>query len=385
MEYRARPREPHMTQRVVAQGLLRGNEFVLLDVGCSGGIDKLWRAFGDQLKGVGFDPLENECRRLEAEEAAQFRYVPAWITDGGHLGAAECEEIEKHPNLSKDNRFEDRTSTQQYAEANKEFSMERLYNSNIEELKYSEEKCSLDQWVAKNSFGAVDFIKIDTDGTDFGVLLGAEQLVRSSVLGVRIESNYAGSCHPYSNTFSNIDMHLRRRGYSLYDLDFYPYTRTALPGQFCHHFPAQTYGGQVKWGDALFIRDLGQPDYSTRFGFEVTPHTVLKAACLFEVFNLQDCAAEALMKYRDIVMQITNVDELLNDLTPALHGCELSHSEYLRRFKECPKLFFPFRADQPPEGYEQAGLPVENLPPPRDDIDNLCLALFRTRFRSVMR
>ena len=38
----------------VARGL-KAERFALLDIGCSGGLDPKWRAFGDRLKALGID------------------------------------------------------------------------------------------------------------------------------------------------------------------------------------------------------------------------------------------------------------------------------------------------------------------------------------------
>ena len=51
-----------------AAAALKAERFTLVDIGCSGGIDQLWRQFGDRLAGVGFDASASECRRLAAKE-----------------------------------------------------------------------------------------------------------------------------------------------------------------------------------------------------------------------------------------------------------------------------------------------------------------------------
>ena len=44
---------------------LRQEKFTLVDVGCSGGIEPIWRIFGDRFAAIGFDASVAECRRLE--------------------------------------------------------------------------------------------------------------------------------------------------------------------------------------------------------------------------------------------------------------------------------------------------------------------------------
>jgi hypothetical protein len=54
-------------------------QFLLIDVGCSGGIDSAWRSFDDRLSAIGIDPNRTEIVRLtEAESNANVRYYAAF-------------------------------------------------------------------------------------------------------------------------------------------------------------------------------------------------------------------------------------------------------------------------------------------------------------------
>ncbi len=48
--------------RIVADRL-GDSWFTLLDIGCSAGIDAVWRLFGDRLRAFGFDPNLDEIAR----------------------------------------------------------------------------------------------------------------------------------------------------------------------------------------------------------------------------------------------------------------------------------------------------------------------------------
>src|SRR5687767_863014 len=59
---------------------LGGERFSLLDVGCSGGIDPRWRAFGPRLRAIAIDASRAECARLGAQEKnADVEYIPAFV------------------------------------------------------------------------------------------------------------------------------------------------------------------------------------------------------------------------------------------------------------------------------------------------------------------
>ena len=66
---------PEFTQYVVGTGVLHEDPFVLIDVGCGMGIDPAWRVFEPDLRAHGFDPQEDEIKRLAAlEENAHVHY-----------------------------------------------------------------------------------------------------------------------------------------------------------------------------------------------------------------------------------------------------------------------------------------------------------------------
>src|ERR1044071_4521464 len=58
---------------------LRTEKFSLLDVGCSGGLDPVWRSFEPKLQALGIDASVTECRRLAAlERNPDVAYVAAF-------------------------------------------------------------------------------------------------------------------------------------------------------------------------------------------------------------------------------------------------------------------------------------------------------------------
>ena len=65
--------------RLVADAL-DATPFRLIDVGCSGGLDPHWRAFGPNLQAIGIDASRAECARLaKAETLPGVEYVPAFV------------------------------------------------------------------------------------------------------------------------------------------------------------------------------------------------------------------------------------------------------------------------------------------------------------------
>jgi hypothetical protein len=60
-------------------GKLGTEKFRLLDIGCSGGIDDVWRSFEPRLQALGIDASVAECQRLAAAERnTDVSYVAAF-------------------------------------------------------------------------------------------------------------------------------------------------------------------------------------------------------------------------------------------------------------------------------------------------------------------
>jgi hypothetical protein len=211
---------------------------------------------------------------------------------------------------------------------------------------------AIDRYCAEAGIKTIDYLKIDTDGSDYEVLLGAERMLTDGILGVQVEVQFHGAVDREANLFSTIDLFLRERGFSLFDLDLWRYSRAALPRPFVYdNIPAQTRRGQLAWGEALYLRDLGDPDHERKWP-EVavqaaTPGQILKLAALFDLFNLQDCAVELLLKYRDAIdaSGLAVAGELIAALIPPVAGQPVSHAQFLehckklvqeRRFKDIP-------------------------------------------------
>jgi hypothetical protein len=60
--------------------LVKGEYMSVIDVGCSRGIDALWRVFEPNLSVHAFDPALEECDRLRsAEKNPEVRYIPGFV------------------------------------------------------------------------------------------------------------------------------------------------------------------------------------------------------------------------------------------------------------------------------------------------------------------
>jgi FkbM family methyltransferase len=329
-----KPASPRLPSMFFGDTAKASSPVVLFDVGCSGGIDDLWRYFGKNVTGVGFDPLVDEIDRLNANAPAGFRYEAAFVGCGDYPPEARPQ----HGELC--NWPLERISATAYAAIKRMDYASTHFNAG-RPVVHTERRVTLDAYAAQHGIAKVDFLKVDTDGHDIEVLLGATDVLRNGCLAVTAEVDLHGGSHPQANVFTNIDRLLREAGFRLFDLSAHRYTRTALPGRFLYDIPAQTVAGQVAWADVFYARDLAE----VRAAYEPTADDVLKLTAILEVVGLQDCAAEILAVRRDLVAPVCDVDAALDALAMSAHG--VNYGEHIATFQRDPDSLMPSRMVPP--------------------------------------
>lgn len=331
-------RRGELTSYVLERRLWGERPLFLLDVGCSGGIEKRWRAFGDRLRAVGFDPLVAEIDRLiQANEHPHTRYEAASVTCHNY-DALFPRALRQDRTASKNNDPYERSSAAAAVNRQAMSYVQEVFNKGAP-LVIAERSIVLDDYlVTADERASVDFIKIDTDGHDLEVLLGSEAIMAAGgVLGLSIEAQFHGPVHDYANTFANIDRVMRQRGFTLFDLQSHRYSRAHLPAPFVGEHLGATTSGQLFWGEALYFRDLGSPDYERMWPIDVTPERVMKLACLFDQFNLPDCAAELILN-RGGFLESRDREALLDALVSRAFD---SYSSLIECFEGDHTRFYP--------------------------------------------
>lgn len=313
-----------LTKSLTKQRVFKEDPFFLLDVGSSGGISYLWDLFGEDFSGYGFDPLVNECDRLnQLKKHPNFEYISSLVI----AGKPEIDQLE-HIHY-----WFPRSSA---AKTQKDY-VKEVFNRG-QKLVYSKEKTTLDQFCEIRKITKVDFVKIDTDKSDYKVLRGGESLFsQETTLGALIECNYSGDPGPYTNCFRNIEGLLAEKGYRVFDMDINRYSKHHLPANFQYNLDAQTVSGQACWGDVLFLRDFVEMKEK---GVSVSPHSLLKMACIMEMFNLPDCAAELLQTFKEELSPFIDHQKSLDLLAQDL-GLFDNYETHLSTFKFDSKTFYP--------------------------------------------
>jgi hypothetical protein len=327
--------QPTMTPLLLQSPVLE--QFTLIDVGCAGGLDPLWRMFGSRLHAHGLDAKQEECSRLQAVETnPNVRY------HGYFIGVEESHSFNQSRRTACPVASAYLGGVWDRSSSAAAYRLRNSLPTNVLQGKLAEQRIGVGKFAKAQSLRDIDFIKIDLDGADLEAVVSAEEIIRPcGVLGFMIECLFTGSAHETENSFHNIDRSMRRLGFQLYNLTTERYTRGCLPGIFVYDNPWQTKTGPLFWGESIYFRDGAAPDYHKFWGEELSLPKLAKLAILYELFRMPDCAAELILAHRDRFAEIANPDQLLDALTPPLHGTQLSHSAYLTTFRQHTDWFFP--------------------------------------------
>lgn len=314
--------------------------FSLLDVGCSGGIDPRWRAFGARLRALAIDASVVECERLaKAETNPDVEYLAAFVSDSP-TATIDLENGQASPLIFKirDRLSFMRTNELREARLSKAKLDDKLRHNAWEMTRLADHTrpVVVPELLRARGWSDVDYLKIDIDGSDFLVLKTFEgRLAELGVLGVQLEVNFVGTGDDSEHAFHNTDRFMRRQGYELFRLDVRTYSTRALPARYVWPTPAETVTGRPWQGEAYYARDIDTP------GLDAAKRA--KLAAIFSAWSVPDAAAELLLAQRDSISKVIDVDKGLDLLALQAQedrGTRLGYQAYMRTFESDAPSFY---------------------------------------------
>jgi hypothetical protein len=320
--------------RLVA-GSLGGGRFSLLDVGCSGGIDPRFRAFGPRLKALAIDASTAECKRLrERETNPEVEYLASFVV--GKTGdKVDLENGQASPLIF---RIRDRLSFMRTREIREsrvaKASVEEKLRHNaweMTELADPAKPVVVPDLLARRGWSDLDYLKIDIDGSDYEILKSFDgKFATLGVLGAQLEVNFVGTGAESEHTFHNTDRFMRRQGFELFRLDVRTYSSRALPARYVWPTPAETVSGRPFQGDAFYARDVDA---------DLPADKLAKLAAIFSLWNVPDLAAELLTKRAELSTLRQGLDLLAAQAQPDRRR-KLGYTAYLKTFEEDAQWFY---------------------------------------------
>ncbi len=309
--------DPRFVQEIAKEGLLAASPLVVVDVGASGGFWPFWSHFGTHRRMIGFEPDAKECARLR--ESRGMEVYPVAL--GAKPEQAVFHQL-RNPCCSS------------FLEVNREYwARFPLGDTHLEVGKSVVDIADLDGVAADNGLETVDFIKLDTEGTELDVLKGAAGLLENEMLGVQVEVAFQ-PIHHGRPLFGEVDAYLRDKGFALFDLSPWRHARKALPPIDGYAAAPSTYG-QVVWGEALYFKDLAA---EIGKGQRPLASKIVKTVAMFDLFMLPDCAIELLEAAMEAGLLEPSYQARKELLVPTLLGRRLPLDSWRVLFNALPQI-----------------------------------------------
>jgi hypothetical protein len=327
---------------LIAQSL-KTEKFRLLDIGCSGGLDPLWRTFEPRLQALGIDASVTECKRLAGlERNPDVAYIAAFAA----RSADKPIDISAGPAAPLIMRMRDRMSFMRTREIRdvrlKRASTEEQLRHNAWEMTGLADPAKpvvAPELLAERGWSDLDYIKLDVDGADFDILQSfAGRFDPLRVIAVQLEVNFVGTGDPGEHSFHNTDRFMRAHGFDLFRLDVRNFSVRALPARYIWPTPAETVSGRPFQGEAYYARDV-----LAATGRAPGAEKLAKLAAVFSAWQVPDAAAELLLARRSEFASLFDVDaglDLLAAQTQTQRRRPLPYRDYMATFEADSASFY---------------------------------------------
>jgi FkbM family methyltransferase len=280
------------TKWAVTTGALR-EPFVVVDVGVQGGESPRWHQLGDHLVVHGFDAIEEVVEALRLQHRSHQNRHYHWIAAGN-----TDEETTFYVNTA------DPCSSSFFKHGSDRFGDS---TKKIEQAR-SVAVRRLDTLLSEGIIAKPDFLKIDVEGFEKDVLLGARATL-ASVLGVETESNFSVSpLYPKSH-FVAVQELLLEHQLLVFDINFNRIPRAtfqrALERKNLPPILDQSSIGKPAILNVLFCRDvIEEVDHSSHYLTQCRPISVdqlIKLTMVYELHGLNDIALDTVARFRDLL------------------------------------------------------------------------------------
>ena len=259
----------------------------IVDVGAAATADgpayaKLMRALPCDV--IGFEPVVEECEKLNALKMPGHLYLPYTIGDGSPRTFYECSSADTSSLLMPNHALADKF--QSLSEPLRVVGSRTVQTRRLDDL---------------GETSGADFLKLDVQGGELLVLQGAAKRLRD-VLVVHTEVEFL-PLYKDQPLFADIDVFLRARGFAFHTMT--PFGRTFKPMLVNNSIYASV--NQLIWADAVYVRDF-------MTFMDLAPEALLKLAAMlhenYQSFDLAALALDAYDKHKGSALQLAYLRRL---------------------------------------------------------------------------
>ncbi|MFH2011564.1 MAG: FkbM family methyltransferase [Pseudomonadota bacterium] len=250
------------------RSILEKNPITMIDIGASGDFPERFKKAKGLLKVLGFEPDVRAFRKLQSTES--IVYINEALADSDRdikfflTRKQECSSFYQ-PNHDFLKQFPDAQRLDVVGEISfhaKQLTMELLTRHGVEDP---------------------DFIKLDAQGFELDILRGASAIIDNLIFGIEVEVEFA---QLYNNQplFSDVDIFLRKKGFSLFDLKKYYFKRKA-------GINSGIDKGQLIFADALYFKTYeALMDVMMNQKNDYKKAKIMKAISLCQIYGISDYA-----------------------------------------------------------------------------------------------
>jgi len=247
----------------------------LLDIGARGGMSDYWRAAEKHLRVIGVEPdLQSYAALIQTSLSTQNTYLDIGLY-------RESTQLDFY--LTREG------GDSSILKPNREF-LDRFPNSSRYDIVETTQikTDTVDRQLQQHQISDIDFIKVDTQGSELFILQGATKFLTNAVIGLEIEVEF-NQMYQNQPLFADIDNFIRGFGFQLFDLR--PIYWKANAGQ-----ELGGRKGQIIYADALYFKDIKSlVNLSRSLENEIQRHAkILKALSICVLYGYFDYALEIL-------------------------------------------------------------------------------------------
>jgi len=268
---------------------LEGEKITAFDIGAKGGVLNL-KKIKDHLTYFGFEPNQKEFNKLV--QSNEVTYFPFAL---GGTNGKENFHITKHSSYSSFLQL-DQQNFEKHFGLMKDY---KIWKEGMEiEKTISINVHTLDHVLSDMNMNRIDFLKLDTQGTELEIMKGAKNSLTNHKIGVIFAEFNFLKIYKNQNSFSELDIYLNQLGYECIDCRFYPNSVKQLNlSNKIYDYPRYSSGGDAVFIPKLEHSDLAQKDIF-KIGLIVAQLGYLSVAKkLFKQCQLNENEIQVLFKY----------------------------------------------------------------------------------------